>query len=85
MSSAARLLCNDWISMRYFIDKRPQGFHHEFIYSDGDERKARLKERFPRQDANKPARRHNYQSCWTVILFPLIIILLILLACYIII
>ncbi|SFG66950.1 hypothetical protein SAMN05216383_12726 [Prevotella sp. KH2C16] len=69
--------------MRYFNSRRPQGFHHGFIYSDGKGKAGNFKENFSESLRKGRQKGRIFQSCWIVILFPLILILLLIFICYV--
>ena len=68
--------------MRYFNSRRPQGFHHGFIY-DGKGNAEDLKDKFSKSLLKSRERRGMFQSRWVSIVFPLILVLLLLFVCYI--
>ncbi|PTL34123.1 hypothetical protein C7120_06105 [Prevotella sp. oral taxon 376] len=69
--------------MRYFNSRRPQGFHHGFIYSDGKEKAEDLRDKFSESLLKGREKRRVFSSRWVNIVFPLILVLLLIFVCYI--
>ena len=69
--------------MKYFYSRRPQGFRHGFIYSDGKEEMKDIKSQFSEPLMKGARKQRMFYSRWVSIVFPLILVFLLAFICYI--
>lgn len=69
--------------MKYFYSRRPQGFRHGFIYSDGKKEAKGIKGQFSGSLMKGTGKQRMFHSRWVSIVFPLILLLLLAFICYI--